>query len=321
MNIPTLEKITNLNFINYLTKTILYHWNFKGDPQFPCPQPVSIERKDFEKIKKYDYFVGVKNDGVRYIMFFTIDKNNRKLCILCDRSLNFYTVDIKVNEEVYRGTLFDGEIVKDDKDNYTYIVYDTVCLCGNKTNKNYYESRLAEIDCCIKTMIEPIVNVIKVVPKTFYKFKDFDKFLTYEYDKITNKDGIIFMPNKLPVMTGTQFSMFKWKEKHTVDFLIKYNTEETKNLVAFVYDKKTLIKFANIKHDTPEGRLFIDKFKLLHSDSKETNETILECLFNKETQNFTPLLIRTDKNYPNSLRTVERTLFNAHENITLEEFN
>ena len=47
----------------------------------------------------------------------------------------------------------------------------------------------------------------------------------------------------------------------------------------------------------------------------------VKALFNKETQNFTPLLIRTDKNYPNSLRTVERTLFNAHENITLEEFN
>lgn len=316
MDIPSAQKITNPNFINYLTRNILYHWNYKGEAQFPCPQPVSIERKDFDKLKTYEYFVGVKNDGVRYIMFFTTDKTNRKLCILCDRSLNFYTVDIVGDESIYNGTLFDGELVRNG-DNYSYIIYDSVYMCGNRVNKNNFASRLAEIDCCVKTLIDPIkTNVVSIETKTFYKLTDFVNFLD-DYENHKNKDGIIFMPNNLPVLNGTQFSMFKWKpsDKHTVDFLIKEETN--KDLSAYVYHQQKITKFANIKYSSESGKDFIDKY---HQLDNKKNDCILECLFVKENQNFSPILVRTDKNYPNSLRTIERTLFNAEENIQLSEF-
>lgn len=316
MDIPSAQKITNPNFINYLTRNILYHWNYKGEAQFPCPQPVSIERKDFDKLKIYEYFVGVKNDGVRYIMFFTTDKTNRKLCILCDRSLNFYTVDIVGDDSIYNGTLFDGELVRNG-DNYSYIIYDSVYMCGNRVNKNNFASRLAEIDCCVKTLIDPIkTNVVSIETKTFYKLTDFVNFLD-DYENHKNKDGIIFMPNNLPVLNGTQFSMFKWKpsDKHTVDFLIKEETN--KDLSAYVYHQQKITKFANIKYSSESGKDFIDKY---HQLDNKKNDCILECLFVKENQNFSPILVRTDKNYPNSLRTIERTLFNAEENIQLSEF-
>lgn len=316
MDIPSAQKITNPNFINYLTRNILYHWNYKGEAQFPCPQPVSIERKDFDKLKTYEYFVGVKNDGVRYIMFFTTDKTNRKLCILCDRSLNFYTIDIVGDDSIYNGTLFDGELVRNG-DNYSYIIYDSVYMCGNRVNKNNFASRLAEIDCCVKTLIDPIkTNVVSIETKTFYKLTDFVNFLD-DYENHKNKDGIIFMPNNLPVLNGTQFSMFKWKpsDKHTVDFLIKEETN--KDLSAYVYHQQKITKFANIKYSSESGKDFVDKY---HQLDNKKNDCILECLFVKENQNFSPILVRTDKNYPNSLRTIERTLFNAEENIQLSEF-
>ena len=316
MDIPTNQQITNPNFIKYLTKQVTFMWNYRGAPQFPCPQPVSIESKNFHKLKEYEYFVGVKNDGLRYIMFFIIDKNDKKLCILCDRSLNFYTLDIQVEDSMYNGTFFDGEMVKSG-DTYTYVIYDAVSLCGNRINSNPFESRLAEIDCCVKTLIDPFkTNCISITTKTFYKISNFKEFLIEEYKNNDKIDGIVFMPNKLPVLTGTQFSLFKWKpaDKHTVDFLIKTNG---KDLEAYVYHQQELNKFANILYSQPEGKEFIDQF---HKLEHKCNDCILECLFNKKFQNFTPVLVRTDKNYPNSLRTVERTLFNAEENITLDEF-
>jgi mRNA guanylyltransferase len=307
-----MKEITNVNYCNYLTKFITYNWNYRGNPQFPCPQPVSIERKDFEKLNTYDYFVGVKNDGVRYIMIFTTDKQNRKQCIMCDRNLKFYKIDISGDETLFNGTLFDGELIGDK-----FVVYDSVLICGNKINKQPYSIRLAETDMCIRTLIQPFkFNKFEVISKTFYKLSDFSKFIEEEYNDKDNIDGLIFMPEKLPVMTGTQFSMFKWKpsNKHTVDFLIKVVNE---NLEAYVYHENNLIKFANILQNQEPGAKFIEQFKQL--DNYNT-ECILECLFLKETQNFKPILIRTDKNFPNSLRTVERTLFNAEENITIDEF-
>lgn len=307
-----MKEITNINYCAYLTKFITYNWNYRGNPQFPCPQPVSIERKDFVKLKNYDYFVGVKNDGVRYIMIFTTDRNNKKQCILCDRNIKFYSIDVSGDETLFNGTLFDGELINDK-----FIVYDSVLICGNRINKQSYSTRLAEIDMCIRTLIRPFkFNNLDIIPKTFYRLSDFSKFIKEEYDTNNSKDGLIFMPEKLPVMNGTQFSMFKWKpaNKHTVDFLIK---TVDNNLEAYVYHENNLTKFADILKSQEHGAKFIEEFKQLENYN---SECILECLFMKDTQNFKPVLVRTDKNFPNSLRTVERTLFNAEENILINEF-
>ena len=40
-------------------------------PRLPGPNPVSIERKDFEKLKTKGYVIAEKTDGVRFIMMFT----------------------------------------------------------------------------------------------------------------------------------------------------------------------------------------------------------------------------------------------------------
>jgi len=69
------------------------------------------------------------------------------------------------------------------------------------------------------------------------------------------------MPNKLPVVSGTQYSMFKWKppNKHTFDFQI---VENESNLTAKVYHLNKLIDFANIKSNDLNGKEFIDTLKI-----------------------------------------------------------
>ena len=45
-------QIKDKNFINYLTKFILINYNVRNNENvFPAPQPVSIEKKDFNIIK------------------------------------------------------------------------------------------------------------------------------------------------------------------------------------------------------------------------------------------------------------------------------
>ena len=89
------------------------------------------------------------------------------------------------------------------------------------------------------------------------------------------------------------------------------------NLIAKVYHLNQLINFANIKADDEHGLDFINKLKLLENYK---DDSIVECNFDHSTQNFIPILIRTDKTHPNSLRTIERTLFNINENIQINDF-
>ena len=253
-------------------------------------------------------------------MYFIRDKNERSQCIIVNRALNFFNINIKCEENIYNGTLLDGEVIfnKTDKKWYFYI-HDALMLCGNKINKLTHSVRLSDTKSCIQTFIDnnsDIKNSLNIVVKEFYPFNKFNEFVENVYDKSINNDGIIFMPENLPVISGTQYSMLKWKpeNKHTFDFLIK---EAELGFEVFVYHMGNIKQFANIHNKTEEGKTFIENVKKM---DKYKNECIVECSFNKEISNFTPLLIRTDKTHPNSLRTIERTLFNINEDIKIKDF-
>lgn len=318
-NSPKGQLIKNKSFISYLTRTINLHYGVKcNEGVFPGPQPVSIEKKDFSKLKDYKYFTSLKLDGYRFILYFIKDKNEKNQCIILNRALNFYNINIDAEDTIFNGTLLDGELVFNKENNsWDYFIHDALLLCGNKINKLSHSIRLSDTQCCVESFINnnSKVNTVNIKVKDFYEFEDFNKFMTI-YSKSNNNDGIIFMPENLPVISGTQYSMLKWKpqEKHTFDFLIK---ESEKGLNAFVFHMGNFKEFAIIHKDTPDGNIFIEKTKVLRNYK---NECILECSFNKETNNFNPVLIRTDKTHPNSLRTIERTLFNITENIKLNDF-
>ena len=321
-NGPYGQLIKNKPFISFLTRTINMAYNIKGDNSYPAPQPVSIEKKDFEKLKNFQYNVTLKLDGTRFLLFFMLDKHNNKQTILVNRALNFYNINIECDSNLFegQGTLLDGELLfKNNK--WTFSIHDGLYLCGNKIVRNTHFNRLSDIKCALELYVSNInSNTFYIETKLFYDFKDINDFINNIYldpDNLKLSDGIILMPNKLPVVSGTQYSMFKWKpdDKHTFDFQI--NESENSDMVVKVYHLNKLIDFANIKYLTEQGKEFIDKLKSLDNYS---NDCIVECYFNKDKQNFTPFLIRTDKTHPNSLRTIERTLFNIKEDISIDDF-
>lgn len=318
-NSPKGQLIKNKSFISYLIKTINMHYGVKGNENtFPAPQPVSIEKKDFLKLKDYKYFTSLKLDGYRFIMYFIKDKNDKNQCIIINRALNFYNIHVDAEDTIYGGTLLDGEIIfNKDTNTWNYYIHDALLLCGNKINKLSHSTRLSDTRCCIESLInlDSSLNTLNIKVKEFYEFSNFNNFVEI-YNNSDNNDGIIFMPENLPVISGTQYSMLKWKpqEKHTFDFLIK---ESEIGFDVFVFHMGDFKLFAKIHQNTPEGTSFIEKTKVLKNYN---TECILECSFNKETNNFQPILIRTDKTHPNSLRTIERTLFNITENILISDF-
>ena len=308
--------IKNKQFINYLTKSINFNYLVKGqDLIFPAPQPVSIEKKDFIKLKQYKYYTSLKFDGVRFLMYFIKDKNDKNQCIIVNRALNFYSISIEAEDTLYNGTILDGEIIYDlDNKRWNFIVHDAIILCGNKINKLKHSMRLSDTKCCIQSFVSyNNTSTLNIIIKEFYPFEEFKDFIENIYNKSDNNDGIIFMPENLPVISGTQYSMLKWKpkNKNTFDFLVK---ESEIGLQAFVFNNGNLTIFANIYEKTKEGKEFIEKVKQLDNYK---NECIVECIF--VNNNFSSILVRTDKTYPNSLRTVERTLFNINENIIIQD--
>ena len=142
-NGPTGELIKNKNFINFITKNIVFNYGLKGETHFPGAQPVSIEKKDFTKFTDYKYFVSLKTNGTRFIMYFIKDKNENNMCILINRAMQFYSIDITGEDSLYNGTILDGELCYDDS-KWKFIIHDGLMLCGSKINRNTFSSRLYE---------------------------------------------------------------------------------------------------------------------------------------------------------------------------------
>tara|TARA_B110000858_G_C17769687_1_gene458936 strand:- start:265 stop:1257 length:993 start_codon:yes stop_codon:yes gene_type:complete len=318
-NGPKGSLIKNKSFITYLQKNIHYYYNSKPivnrDVILPSPQPVSIEKKDFVKLINYNYNVTLKLDGTRFLLYFITDKHDKKMALLINRAFEFYSIYLDVEDVVYDGTLLDGELIFIDN-KWKLFIHDGLILSGNKISNNKFLDRINDIKIFLSVNVRDCPhNTIELVTKNFYNFtNDFNTFIEKEYNNNVLNDGLIFMPNDLPVISGTQYSLLKWKpfERHTFDFYIE---EDNDDLVSKVYHLGDLIQFAKIHFNTEMGNKFITKTKNL---TGYKNECILECNFNNN--NFEPILVRSDKNHANSLRTIERTLYNIQENITLEDF-
>lgn len=267
-------------------------WNNKTH-NYPGPQPVSIERKHFAHLACNPYVVGVKNDGVRFCFF--IGKIQDKYMVgFMGRNQVVYKIPCKLSKMFYEGCVFDGELV----DN-TYHMFDCVVYAGKDVSKLKFSERFSYIrDFC--EMLKSSKNIVMpdnltMIPKEFIPLSNISLLFKDDFDKT---DGLIFMPENLPIHTSTHSTMFKWKPKrlNTVDFKL--------------YKNKVYLQ--------TNGADAEKRIKVIHSvDTSEP--VIVECEFVAEKQ-WQVVQVRSDKHMANSEYTYQRTLVNIHEDIQLEEF-
>lgn len=307
--------------IRRLKKCIMSYWPKNKNEYFPGPQPVSLERRDIFKLKKFPYVVTVKSDGMRFMMYCTIF-DDKKMCYMIDRAFRFYEIEQDFDDDIYQNTLFDGELVKisdGDKYKWTYIIHD--CVCSNNvlcSHKDFF-TRYDNVRDVLTKQWKEGKDCIPLKPKQFVLLEEFINLVNdVRNEKVGHPtDGYIFTPISIPIGTGAQYSLFKWKptELHTFDFKINKNENV---YTAMVNKKGSLTPFASVSEDTEIGKTFSSQLMKI-DDPPYSNGAIVECKFDTEKKCFYPLFIRTDKVHPNGIHTVEKTLINIEENITLEE--
>lgn len=261
------------------------------DGQFPGPQPISIERKHISNLKKKEYFVGIKNDGERFLLCF-IKNNGQYISCLINRKFETFLINIISTKHLYEGTLCDCELVNND-----LYIFDVLSINGQNIMKKPFMERLKEVDT-VQNAIREIKHDIKIQRKNF---KNMTEFCEIKNGESSFSDGYVFIPNNEHVVFGTHNTMYKWKPlyKNTVDFALMGNKVYLQN----------------------GGKLTWVKIKVKSDNIEIPNDTpvIVECEYVSE-KNWNALHVRHDKNMPNSSYTYKRTLVNIQENIQEDEF-
>lgn len=337
---PSVSRITDAAERDFYWQAMLRMWNLpKHIEHFPGPNPMSVDTADFERIRKDDFLVALKSDGVRHLLLLMCKpRTHDPIALMIDRTKTMYEVEIWANEDFYyHGALYDGELVWED-DKLTYIVFDVVHTKGTDCIKLPYRERMTIVhntilcvgdthtDASIETMLldeskflarnNPLDLLIK--PKT-YVHKANLKELWEERESCSHRnDGVIFTQNSAPIGTGTCASILKWKPSHSIDVQVRHCDGSWRVFA----NKNNSDELEEVTDALGEYRFELQESKLLDAlASKEC--CIVECVVRvfdaeKRIELFAERE-RTDKIAPNTLKTIEATIRNDIENISPED--
>lgn len=274
---------------------------------FPGPNPVSIDRADYEKFRMQPYHITEKTDGVRAIMLI-IDVDGLHVGVVFDRTLTPYLFPIYYTPRaLYQGTVLDGEIVYDKLDNtWVFLCFDALNIAGVPVFHLPFTKRLEALTQSLQFYKPSPSDPGIIRPKMFLPFvKEVEPaFLTHieNMKQRYDVDGIIFMPELDRIIYGRHDNLLKLKSKHSVDFLVKGGK-------LHIYDETTRRNKVIGTPTGPQAHLAVDG-------------AIVECTLDpssKKNELWTVLSVRTDKTTSNNKFTFDKTIVNIQQALTFRD--
>ena len=329
--VPGVTPIIEQPLLSRLQRRVNQLANFRGKG-FPGSQPVSMDRDNITYLQKNHYKVSWKADGTRYMML--IDGAND--IYFADRDNSIFKVEgmtflCRKNEnEHVAGTLLDGEMVIDEDPVSQqriprYLVYDIVAFRKDgqqiPINENVFSMRLL----CIEREIEGARNKYIAEGKInkeqepfrirLKKFWDIQSTRTLLGPKFTKKelghepDGLIFQPVNHNYIGGRDYEIFKWKPSshNSIDFKLRIERESRVGMIA-----KDIGKLFVGGHDHAYSTI------KLNSVLRALNNKIIECKWDSDKNCWSFMRERTDKSFPNALKTAEGVLKSIQFPVTEE---
>jgi hypothetical protein len=283
--------------------------------RFPGPQPKSIERSNFEYLKQNDFFVCEKTDGVRYLLTCMM-WDHKPYCFLVNRNKRIILLNLRLDVKNFDGTIVDGELVHTDDDTWYFMLFDVIYMNGTACHKLEFNQRVDKAKMLCDTYTKRSTDPFTLRTKTFIRFNgpNLKEYVTNDVPLLKYKtDGYIFTPLKDEIQSGTHENMFKWKPKlsNTIDFKIRYTNLQNK--YELLIGNRPV--YNNELEDCTND--------ILQTVRLNKEGCVVECEYVNTIGKYCiwrPLLIRHDKQYPNSYRTFSKTILNIKEDIQLEEF-
>ena len=320
----------------------------------PGPNPVSIERRQIERLHAQPYLAALKSDGVRYSLLLTTFEGEPR-AVMINRSLEVYEVELWANETFFvQPTLFDGELVWESGEEglrLLFLVFDIVCLRGKRCEGMRYSDRLSELHRHILSelpagvrehesdLLEQMIidedkifamnNAygMRILPKRFVPVANLSQLWQTRGESRHRNDGLVFVKDTTRIATGTDYDMYKWKPENTID--VKYIHERSGEHHLLFLSRGTEVTGDEILFHDEAWAVRLEENKmiqcLIEAERKRDGVlcSILECLCKihaeeKRVELF-PVKCRVDKATPNDIAVVRATLKNIEEGIVFDD--
>lgn len=268
---------------------------------FPGPLCVSIERSTLPILRKDTYWACEKSDGTRFLLTVMRFKDLKVVALVGRRDDHVYVIAMhNVPRSWYAGTVVDGELVRDRlSGGLHFLAFDALFIEGRDVRNATFTNRYHELCEALYHYTPHEGDPVFLKVKTFFPLSRLGECMSEAWQHVRDRygcDGLVLTPENCPVVAGRNFAMFKWKEHHTVDFVV---TEDGVGLS--VRDRHDLVRVGTLDSPAAPGQ-------------------VVECEIKEyATAVWRVVRIREDKTYPNDRLTFEKTLVNIQEAIPWQE--
>jgi len=154
-----------------------------------------LNKKNVNNLKENNFLVTLSTFGKKFVLFIT-KYNTKKYCIFINKKNDTMTVtQLKFGDDIFLGTLFDGELIKNSEDKWIYLINDIAYYKGeNIITKSFLERQ---------NIIEHILNnehqysidteTLYISKKSYFDYK-YIKSLVEKYSNFLNykSSGLYF---------------------------------------------------------------------------------------------------------------------------------
>lgn len=203
-----------------------------------------LNKKNLNNLSNYKFFVLLKSFGKNYVLFLT-NIENKKYCIFINKKNNVMNI-VKLNfsDELYEGTLLDGEIVKNEYNKYIFLINDLPYYKGKSLITQNFEERNILIEEILEKNFK-LDNDLYISRKKYFNFNEIND-LVENYSKVLNYkcSGLLFKNN---TNFGDNY-LFSFPECRSDSKILK-NGVTIDNQKVIVQEEHKIISPKNSKND------------------------------------------------------------------------
>ena len=295
-----LQEITDENFKKQIIFLLNNNWTGKSDMYFPLQNSVNIEKRYIFKLRNFDYLFYKKNtqDTKRAILFLFLDRDGTNTAVVIFKDFVIFKLNLVCPDEYYICSIFDISYTDTE-----ICIFDTFSISGKKINKYSYVDRISEALVFKQNVTKCNIDI---------KITEYSQCINTFSNDFKETDEIFMIPNDLPIITGVNYSCFKWKPSNLITFsLLVKEINDDLYLYSTIFKNETL--FAKIHFNDPEGRKYIETIKGLEN-------YIDNCIIDINVSDKIEIIAVNDfKTIPSTVRSIEKILSIKQENLKIED--
>lgn len=301
------KHITKTNFCNKeidnvtdnsMKKYILDNLNVKTNINFN-DRYAKIFNEQYQKNLNNPHLICLKSSGTPYLLFCT-QINDVNYCFLIDKKIKdgyqypkIFIVHYRFSNEIFKGTLFETELLRDKNQQWSLLIGDIYHNSGNPLKNIQIHDRINQIiDIMEKNYIDDsFCNICPIRIKKYFDYKDIIYILNEFIPNLSYRTrGFYFVPMKtsyskiLYLFKEDDYKKVNISKKNNITFrIIKTVNPDVYELYLFNEQKTSIQKhsYASIP-DTQTSKWVKELCEI-------NDEAIVECKFNNLFKKWVPM--------------------------------